>query len=62
MSTDVEVRSYNGRCEYGDWLAVRDEDVPEWVGDLIADEIAEHDAFVGVVSQGGCAYRWRKGE
>jgi hypothetical protein len=58
--SNMEVRRHNGQCEYGPWLPVADEDVPGWVGDQIADEIAEHDADSGRVSQGGSAWSWRK--
>jgi hypothetical protein len=59
----VEVRRHNGQCEYGPWLRLAesdDMDVPAWVGDMIADEIAENDADDGRVEQAGSIWVWRK--
>jgi len=56
---NVEVRRNNGQCDYGPWLTC-DEDVPSWVGDMIADEICENDADSGKVEQGGSRWTWRK--
>lgn len=57
---NIEVRQHNGQCEYGDWRPVYHEDVPEWVGDMAADEIAETDADAGQVNRAGSIWVWRK--
>lgn len=57
----VEVRRANRTTAYGPWYDVDDEDcVPEWVGELIADQIVEQDVGDGQVEQGGSIWRWRK--
>lgn len=64
-TANVEVRRHNGQCEYGPWLPTTgddEHDVPEWVGAMIADEIAENDADEGWVEQGGSKWVWRKGD
>jgi hypothetical protein len=62
ITANVEVRQHNGTCEFGAWMHVASEDVPYWARPAIADEIAENDADEGIVSQGGCAYVWRKAD
>lgn len=60
---NIEVRRHNGQNEYGDWLPASHEDVPEWVAEMIADELAWHDDNVpegGKVSQAGSIWTWRK--
>jgi hypothetical protein len=58
--SNVEVRRYNGQCEYGPWMGLDDESLPVWVGELVAGEVAETDAGDGEVSEGGATFRWRK--
>lgn len=57
---NIEVRQHNGQCEYGDWRPARHEDVPEWVGDLAADEFVETGVDSGRVDRGGSIWVWRK--
>jgi len=60
LTQNVRVRRHNGQCAFGDWLAVSDAAVPEWVGEWIADEIAENDAGSGRVDRAGSIWIWEK--
>lgn len=60
LLANVEVRRHNGQCDFGCWYKAGDEDVPAWVGEWVADEIAENDADEGMVEQGGSKWAWRK--
>ena len=37
----TEVRRHNGQCEYGEWVDLTSEDVPQVVRQAVAEEIAE---------------------
>lgn len=57
----VEVRRHNGQCSYGDWTEIDDPDVPDWVEQAIADEIAEgRDLDSGRIERGASGWLWRK--
>lgn len=60
----VEVRHYNGQCPYGPWLDIDDAvHVPKWVGEVIADQIADGDESEDmIVSEGGDQWMWRRAE
>lgn len=58
----VEVKRNNGQNSYGPWMDATSDDVPQWVGSLVLDEIFENDADAGYVEQGGNRWQWRKAE
>lgn len=59
--TTIQVRQHNGKCEHGPWYPIGadifnmkgHEDVPQWVTDAVADEIAESSEDTGSVERGG---------
>jgi hypothetical protein len=57
---NVQVRRHNGQNGFGKWLEAADAGVPEWVLDVIGDEIAENAADSGSVERGGSKWEWRK--
>ena len=59
LTESVMVRRHNGECPYGPWLPIQNIDVPCWVGNLIADEIAENEAESGMIEQGGDKWIWK---
>lgn len=60
LTSNVQVRRNNGQCDYGPWRAANHGNVPEWVADMIADEIAENDADSGQIDRAGSIWTWRK--
>jgi hypothetical protein len=59
-ATNVEVRRHNGQCSYGPWMPIDAEDIPEWVADMIGDEIAEDGSKEGMINQAGSIWTWRR--
>jgi hypothetical protein len=59
-SSKIEVRRHNGQCPYGLWMQATNEDVPNWVAEQAADEIAENDTDEGQVERGGSIWLFRK--
>lgn len=57
---NVEVRRHNGQCSYGPWMSIDAEDIPEWVADMILDEIIENGAKEGMIDQAGSIWAWRR--
>jgi hypothetical protein len=55
----IEVRRNNGRCGYGLWKPAGHGDVPHWVWEYVADEIAENGIDAGQVERGGSRWDWR---
>ncbi len=53
----ILTRRHNGKCEFGPWLTL--ESAPEWVGEMIADEIAEG-ALSGRVDRAGSIWIWKQ--
>lgn len=63
LTANVEVRRFNGQCEYGPWMALGEhgDDLPCWVATGVANQVAEDDAEEGgIVEEGGAQFRWRK--
>lgn len=55
----TEARRHNGQCAYGEWMPL--EDAPEYVQEVVADEVAEHPTEgAGTIEVGGERWIYRR--
>lgn len=56
---NIEVRRHNGRNSFGPWRIVTDSNVPEWVEDMILDNVNDDGLDSGFINRAGSVWQYR---